>query len=87
VQSPQAAAFSSVDTHASPQSVVFAGQPQTLATQTPCFAQAVPQLPQCAGSVAVSTQVPPHKVFPPLQTHVPLVQLAPAGHVVSHPPQ
>jgi hypothetical protein len=50
-------------------------------------AQLTPQLPQLAGSLVVSTQVPPHDVKLPLQPHAPAVQVEWAPHVVAQLPQ
>ena len=52
-------------------------------------AHAVPQAPQFAGSVSVSTQLLPHCVEPPRHAtaHCPIEQSSPAAHVVPQAPQ
>jgi hypothetical protein len=52
-------------------------------------AQAVSQLWQWAGSLAVSTQAPPQLVVPfgQFATHLPLEQASSAAQGLSHPPQ
>jgi hypothetical protein len=50
-------------------------------------AQTVPQLPQCAGSVWVLTQVPLQFVVPVAQEQAPATQFAPEGHGWPQPPQ
>ena len=53
------------------------------------LAQAWPQVPQLAGSVAVITHAPPQRVAPAGQLEVqrPLAQVWPDGHAVPHAPQ
>jgi hypothetical protein len=49
---------------------------------------AVPQLPQLAPSVWVSTHLPLHAVeADPAQTHLPPLHEWPPLHLVPHPPQ
>jgi hypothetical protein len=56
--------------------------PQCPETQTWPGAQAVVQLPQCAGSIAVLMQELPQVVRPVGHTHTPLLQFMPAGQAV-----
>lgn len=82
-------------THASPQGLKPSSQamPQPLAPQvalplgTP--AQAVSQLLQCEGSLAVSTHAPPQFVVPLGQsvTHLPSEHAWPVAHGLPQPPQ
>jgi hypothetical protein len=72
--------------------LVFSGV-QTL-LQQPCpVAQAVPQAPQCAASLAGSVQSPPQQSLPlaqsPLlpQVHWPSTQLSPAAQACPQAPQ
>ena len=48
---------------------------QAPALHTPALPQLLPQVPQFAASIFVSTHLPPHSVWPAGQTHTPLVQL------------
>jgi hypothetical protein len=63
------------------------GHVQALATQVCMAPQAFSQLPQCAWSVVVSTQAPPHALPPFGQAHWPAWQLVPLGHWVVQLPQ
>ena len=47
----------------------------------------VPRAPQWGSSEVVSTQLPAHSVRPPLQPHVPLTHVSPAGHATPQVPQ
>jgi hypothetical protein len=49
--------------------------------------QTWPQAPQFLGSVCVLTQLPLHRVWPPLQLQTPLTHAAPFGHTLPHFPQ
>ena len=63
---------------------------QTPAMQFSSLAQALPQLPQLAGSVEVSTQTPEQSVLPlSKQEQVPEAQLKPlvVSQALSHAPQ
>jgi hypothetical protein len=63
-----------VSTHAPAQSVVPLGQVVVQVIEQTCIAlHIVPQLPQFCGSVAVSTQTPPHSC-PVAQAHMPPLQ-------------
>ncbi len=57
--------------------------------QTWPLGHAVPQVPQCAGSLFVSTQIEPHCTVPTpqLREHVPFEQIRPAPHAFPHAPQ
>jgi hypothetical protein len=57
-----------VSMHAPPQDVVPGAQTQALAEQTWFVPQALPQAPQFAGSLVVSTQRPPQEVPASAQT-------------------
>jgi hypothetical protein len=76
-------------THAPAHAVVGVAHdvPQLLAEQTSPAAQAVAQLPQCAGSVRVSTQTPPQTTCPVGQAQTPAEQLWPPVHTFPQAPQ
>jgi len=65
------------------------GHPHFPAEQTWLAAHALPQVPQCAGSTVVSTQLWPHRVVPVPQfaTHAPIEQARPAAQTLPHLPQ
>ncbi len=59
----------------------------TPATHVPPGPQFEMQVPQFVGSVAVSTQRPPHAVWEPGQVQMPATQFVPPAQVVWHVPQ
>ncbi len=51
------------------------------------MAQAVPQAPQCAALVAVSTQAPLQRVCPAGHTHMPIEHVVPPVQALPQAPQ
>ena len=86
-QSPQLFASFLTSVHAPAQVFAGAAHPQAPATHdgvTPL--QALPHVPQFAGSVVVSTQRPPH-IAPDVQVHVPDTHAFPAPQALGQEPQ
>jgi hypothetical protein len=91
-QLPQCWASLAVSTQRPLHSVLPAGQTQALRTHACPVAQACPQAPQLAGSLAVSAQVQPSAVqvqlvLPGAQPQAPARQLAPEGQALPQAPQ
>ena len=61
--------------------------PQTPDTHFSPEAQAFPQEPQLVTSVAVATHLPPQITWPNGHVHLPVLQVAVAGHLIAQPPQ
>jgi hypothetical protein len=51
------------------------------------LSHAFPQAPQLSGSVAVSTQLPPQRLLPPLHWQLAVKQVAPVGQIAPQEPQ
>jgi hypothetical protein len=88
-QAPQFAALESVSTQAEPQRVVPAGHTHMPIAQVVPRAQTVPQAPQLAVSLVVSTHAPLHVVRPIVQVivHTPDEHTWPMAQAVPQAPQ
>ncbi len=81
-QLPQLLGSRAVSTQSAPQRITVAGpvhEHTPPAPQVPAGPQSLAQEPQWRGSVARLTQLPPHIVLPPGQTHAPAVQVWPSA--------
>jgi hypothetical protein len=88
-QPPQFSASVWTSVHAPAQLAVGGGQPveHDPPAHTRFAAQALEQSPQCAGSLASETQMPPQSVWPLGQPHDPAAHTNPGLQVSPQPPQ
>jgi hypothetical protein len=70
-----------------PEKEMVGPHPHTPPVQAAPPEQTLPQPPQFDGLELVSTQLPPHTVWPVVQVHAPLMQLAPVGQTLPQAPQ